>query len=132
MKRMMTAEVNGRRSRGQQKKRWGDMMQQGAVHKVRHTRGEGVRVGVTVCDRGEGGQAHVTSRLYIFLSYILNMKFKVMCLTFCFKRYFVTEGGMNKNHPRQKPPQTKPSKPKTLWQTLLDKNPANNSVRICT
>jgi len=27
MKRTMTAEVNGRRSRGRQKKRWGDMMQ---------------------------------------------------------------------------------------------------------
>ena len=40
--------------------------------------GEGVRVGVKVCDRGRGGQAHVTSRLYIFLSYTLNMKFKVM------------------------------------------------------
>ena len=42
----------------------------GAVHKVRHARGgEGVREGVTVCDRG-GGQEHVTSRLYKFLSYI--------------------------------------------------------------
>ena len=30
--------------------------------------GEGVREGVTVCDRG--GQEYVTSRLYIFLSYI--------------------------------------------------------------
>ena len=39
---------------------------------------EGVREGVTVCDRGEGGQEHVTSRLYKFLSYIGNMKFKVM------------------------------------------------------
>ena len=27
-KRIMTAEVNGRRSRGQQKKRWGDITQQ--------------------------------------------------------------------------------------------------------
>ena len=35
----------------------------GVVHKVRHARGwEGVR-GVTVCDRGIGGQKHVTSRL---------------------------------------------------------------------
>jgi len=43
----------------------------GAAHKVRHARGgEGVREGVTVCDRGEGGQEHVTSRLYKFLSYI--------------------------------------------------------------
>ena len=31
--------------------------------------GEGVREGVTVCDRGRG-QEHVTSRLYTFLSYI--------------------------------------------------------------
>jgi len=33
------------------------------------------------CDslwQGEGGQERVTSRLYKFLSYILNMKFKVM------------------------------------------------------
>ena len=29
MKRIMTAEVNGRHSRGRQKKRWGDMIQQG-------------------------------------------------------------------------------------------------------
>jgi len=28
MKRIMMAEVNGRRSRGRQKKRWGDIMQQ--------------------------------------------------------------------------------------------------------
>ena len=35
----------------------------GAVHKARHARGEGVREGVTVCDRGMGGQEHVTSRL---------------------------------------------------------------------
>jgi len=28
MKRIMTAEVNGRRRRGRQKKRWGDMIQQ--------------------------------------------------------------------------------------------------------
>ena len=42
----------------------------GAVHKVRHARGgEVVREGVTVCDRG-GGQEHVTSCLYKFLSYI--------------------------------------------------------------
>ena len=41
--------------------------------------GGGVREGVTVCDRGEwGGKEHVTSRLYKFLSYIWNMKFKVM------------------------------------------------------
>ena len=31
---------------------------------------EGVRVGVTVCDRGRGGQANVTSRLYIFIIHI--------------------------------------------------------------
>jgi len=31
----------------------------------------------TVCDRGRG-QEHVTSHLYKFLSYIRNMKFKVM------------------------------------------------------
>ena len=31
---------------------------------------EGVREGVTVCDRGDGGQEHVTSRLYKFLSYV--------------------------------------------------------------
>ena len=31
---------------------------------------EGVREGVTVCDRGEGDQKHVTSRLYKLLSYI--------------------------------------------------------------
>src|SRR6218665_822488 len=49
----------------------------GAVHKVRHARGGGGVRGVTVCDRG-GGQEHVTSRLYKFLSYIQNMKFKVM------------------------------------------------------
>src|SRR6218665_3801250 len=36
----------------------------GAVHKVRHARGGGVREDVTVCERG--GQEHVTSRLYIF------------------------------------------------------------------
>ena len=34
----------------------------GAVHKVRHARGGGVREGVAACDRG-GGQEHVTSRL---------------------------------------------------------------------
>jgi len=34
----------------------------GAVHKVRHARGEGVREGMTVCDRG-GGKKHVTSQL---------------------------------------------------------------------
>ena len=48
----------------------------GAVHKVRHARG-----GPRRCDslwQGEGGQEHVTSRLYKFLSYIWNMKFKVM------------------------------------------------------
>jgi len=28
MKRIMSAEVNGRRNRGRQKKRWGDMIQQ--------------------------------------------------------------------------------------------------------
>jgi len=34
----------------------------GAVHKVCHAwGGEGVRKGVTVCDRGEGVQEHVTS-----------------------------------------------------------------------
>src|SRR6218665_2530909 len=50
----------------------------GRDHKVRHAQGgEGVREGVTVCDRG-GGQERVTSRLYKILSYILNMKFKVM------------------------------------------------------
>ena len=38
--------------------------------------GEGIREGVTVCDRG--GKEHVTSHLYIFLSYIWNIKFKVM------------------------------------------------------
>jgi len=50
----------------------------GAVHKVRHTRGGG---GSRRCDslwQGEWGQERVTSRLYKFLSYILNMKFKVM------------------------------------------------------
>ena len=31
----MTAEVNGRRSRGRQKKRWGDMIQQGSPIKER-------------------------------------------------------------------------------------------------
>jgi len=35
---------------------------QGAVHKVRHAQGEGVREGVTVCDR-VGGQERVTSHL---------------------------------------------------------------------
>ena len=34
MKRIMTAEVNGRRSRGQQKKRWGEKLQQG-IHFLR-------------------------------------------------------------------------------------------------
>ena len=29
----------------------------GAVHKVRHGRGEGVRESVTVCDRGRGSRA---------------------------------------------------------------------------
>ena len=56
-----------------------DQILQGAVHKVRHARvGEG---GPRRCDslwQGEGGQEHVTSRLYKFLSYIWNMKFKVM------------------------------------------------------
>jgi len=33
----------------------------GAVHKVRHARGEGVREGVTIYDRGSGVQEHVTS-----------------------------------------------------------------------
>ena len=32
----------------------------GAVHRVRHARGGGVREGVTVCDRGRV-QGHVTS-----------------------------------------------------------------------
>src|SRR6218665_2279696 len=51
--------------------------QLGAFHKVRSARGEG---GPSRCDSltGGGGQEHVTSRLYIILSYILNMKFKVM------------------------------------------------------
>jgi len=34
----------------------------GAVHKVRHARGGGVREGVTVCDRGRGKE-HVTFHL---------------------------------------------------------------------
>ena len=43
----------------------------GAVHKVRHARGEGVREGVTVCDRGEGVQEHVTSH---FKNIFIHMK----------------------------------------------------------
>ena len=54
---------------------------------------------------GEGGQEHVTSRLYKFLSYVLNIKFK-LCLTFCCNRCIVTEGGTDKNQPRQNPPRT--------------------------
>jgi len=42
----------------------------GAVHKVRYARVvEWVREVLTVCDRGRGKE-HVTSHLYIFLSYI--------------------------------------------------------------
>ena len=49
----------------------------GAVHKVRHALGGSPRR----CDslwQGEGGKEHVTSHLYIFLSHIWNMKFKMM------------------------------------------------------
>ena len=49
----------------------------GAVHKVRHARGEGVQEDVTVCDRGRGSSACDVT-LILFLSCILNMKFKVM------------------------------------------------------
>ena len=56
----------------------GLMSRYGAVHKVLHARaGRGVRVGVTVCDRGRGSRACDVT-LVLFLSYILNMKFKVM------------------------------------------------------
>ena len=65
-------------SRGQGVPMHRGLHQLGAVHKVRHARGEeGVWEGVTVCDRGRV-QEQVTSRLYILLSYIWNMKFKVM------------------------------------------------------
>ena len=39
----------------------------GAVHKVRHARGEGVRKGVTVCDRGGNSRACDVTRLKIFI-----------------------------------------------------------------
>jgi len=42
---------------------------QGAVHKVPNARGEGVREGVTVCDRGERSRACDVT-LINFLSYI--------------------------------------------------------------
>ena len=50
----------------------------GAVHKVRHARGGRGSEDVWRFVTGGGGQEHVTSRLYKFLSYIWNMKFKVM------------------------------------------------------
>ena len=51
---------------------------QGAVHKVRHARGGRGSEKVWQFVTGGGGKEHVTSRLYKFLSYIWNMKFKVM------------------------------------------------------
>ena len=50
----------------------------GAVHKVRHARGGRESKKVWQFVKEGGGQEHVTSRLYKFLSYIWNMKFKVM------------------------------------------------------
>ena len=46
----------------------------GAVHKVRHARGGGVREGVTVCDREEGVQEHVTSH---FSNFFIHMEPKI-------------------------------------------------------
>ena len=47
----------------------------GAVHKVRHALGEGVREGVTVCDRGRGLRACDVMLINFLKSY---MKFKVI------------------------------------------------------
>ena len=44
--------------------------QKGSVHKVPHARGEGVREGVTVCDRGGGSRAYdVTLLIFFYLTY---------------------------------------------------------------
>ena len=42
----------------------------GAVHKVRHARGEGVREDVTVCDRGKGPRACDVTLLNFFILHI--------------------------------------------------------------
>ena len=88
----------------------------GAVHKVRHARGEGVREGVTVCDRGRGVKSmwrHAYTNFYHTYE-TWNLKW---CLTLCCNRCIMTEGGTDKNQPEQNP-RTKTS--------------ANNWDRICT
>ena len=72
---------------------------------------EGVREGVTVCDRG-GGQEHVTSCLYIFYHTYETWNLK-WCLPFCCNKMYFDRRGNG-----QKPPRTKPSRQKTP-----DKNP---------
>ena len=59
-----------------------------------------------------GGQEHVMSHLYIFYRTYETWNFK-WCLTFCCNRCILTEGGTDKNHPRQK----------TLWQNPGQKPP---------
>ena len=41
-----------------------------AIHKVRHARGEGVREGVTVCDRGKGQKLVMSHFLNLFIIHI--------------------------------------------------------------
>src|SRR6218665_1803206 len=81
----------------------------GAVHKVRHARGGGVREGVTVCDRGRGSRACDVTLIQIFIIHMKHeiMKFKVMFnVKFCCNRCIVTEGGTDKNQPGQNPLRT--------------------------
>jgi len=81
----------------------------GAVHKVRQAQGEGVREGVTICDRGRGAKS--MWRHFKKNSYIWNLKLKVM-FSFLLSWMYSDRRGTDKNHPRQylpdKKPQTKP------------------------
>jgi len=86
----------------------------GAVHKVRHARG-GIREGVTVCDRGEGGIRSMWRHANTFFYHTYETWNLKWCLPFCCKRCVLREGGMDKNHPEenlsdktpgQKPPRT--------------------------
>jgi len=54
------------------------------------------------------------------------MKFKVM-LNFLLLQMYSDRRGNG-----QKPPRTKPSRRKTLWENPRTKTPANNWERICT
>ena len=92
----------------------------GAVHKVRHARGGGVREGVTVCDRGRGSRAcDVTLLNFFYHKYeTWNLKWY---LPFCCNKCILIEGGMDKSHPGQNLPDKIPSD-----KTPRTKTPTNN------